>query len=1025
MSLMFNVFSKPERINLTPTERELWLPSLLRLLRSNPTHVSRVLLGLEEKPWNAKQLREVERLLISQPDNRRQLAGHLSVLHEAARLWWATAGKRVPLPHFLPQERKLDNPFSRDFAHAESVCESWRSELSRWIDQLRDTGSGPSASELRFAAFVISSILYGQILGAPYLVALIRAIPERNQRTFILERVHVELSLSRKGVLDAAHRIWLPDALTATLWSKVEPTDAQDLLAPEIRKDGQGFAPSDGTVWRRFGKLIRRLCAGHEGNRLVGVEELRLSAREVALADCTPNFVAYSNNEFASESLRRCDVGRLFPGAPLLEIDSPAELITQAEKAGDVVATPPEPGWMDTLRRAARSDSATARLAAITGEVTLPDPLRVVADFGLAIASRTSRHGKRLPVRKIAHAVVLIGRSLGFVLEHQDLATLEPNERRQLYVDSVNVQPASVRRDLVQAIREFDLYLVAKNTTTLPIPRNSLPWFSESESVDPNLITPREYRDILGQIEVHWPARSGERRRKMVRLLVIVAFRCGLRRSELRALRIEDLLTLGHHWLHVRYRSDDPLKTRNAERRIPLEVLVPRDEWIEIYRWLQLRAEERAKATDYLFASSDGTRIRNSLFDDLNSFLRNATRYANGGKGLHLHHCRHSFGTWLFVSLVLSNAERKKAFPTLDQLSTWLPDQTSLYTAIYRHTKPTKKAPFVTARLCGHLSFDTTASSYLHIYPWLVAHEIDHIDTLKPDPELVRKASGAPLKDSKHWLREGGVHNIPVQLLLAQASPRVAENTLELCAKCETSAQSKHGGDWLLPAWSRVVRHALGEPAPAEDADLQRMLARAKWLGSRRNATGKPRHLMEKVPKHIQMSADSSMIRAPLKPPNFDNSLSPALQAAVGSTDINNSEIRTDAVHIFAKRYERDGFVKFDSILDIANADHYIQFLRGLGFQKRELELVSGDPSVESCLRRQWREQLKETYLSIRSCPRGRCYSPKTSLWIRPSVTALAKRHTGPAGFRFTMAMAFIVFGTVDGKHSATKVGTN
>jgi hypothetical protein len=78
--------------------------------------------------------------------------------------------------------------------------------------------------------------------------------------------------------------------------------------------------------------------------------------------------------------------------------------------------------------------------------------------------------------------------------------------------------------------------------------------------------------------------------------------------------------------------------------------------------------------------------------------------------------------------------------------------------------------------------------------------------------------------------------------------------------------------------------------------------------------------------------------------------------------------------------------VKFDSILDIANADRYIQFLRGLGFQKRELELVSGDSSTESSLRRQWQDNLSETHMLIRSYPEGRNYSPKTSLWIRPSA---------------------------------------
>ena len=91
----------------------------------------------------------------------------------------------------------------------------------------------------------------------------------------------------------------------------------------------------------------------------------------------------------------------------------------------------------------------------------------------------------------------------------------------------------------------------------------------------------------------------------------------------------------------------------------------------------------------------------------------------------------------------------------------------------------------------------------------------------------------------------------------------------------------------------------------------------------------------------------------------------------------------------------------------------YISFLRSQGFGKRELELVSADADTDSQYRRQWRLKLSETYLLISACSSGRNYGPKTALWIRPKVTALAKRNTGAAGFRFAMAMAFIVFGTI------------
>jgi len=120
-----------------------------------------------------------------------------------------------------------------------------------------------------------------------------------------------------------------------------------------------------------------------------------------------------------------------------------------------------------------------------------------------------------------------------------------------------------------------------------------------------------------------------------------------------------------------------------------------------------------------------------------------------------------------------------------------------------------------------------------------------------------------------------------------------------------------------------------------------------------------------------------------------------------------------DAVGVFATHHVRDGLVKFDNISELEVADRYIEFLRGLGFQKREIELVSGDPDKNSQYRREWRNQLSETYLNIRRSPSGTNYRPKTSLWVRPSESALTKRDTGPAGFRFTIAMAFIIYGVI------------
>jgi hypothetical protein len=136
MQHISDIFSTPKRLNLTGTERTIWLQGLLEFLHENPTHIGRVLMG-RPGPWNRKHVRELE-LLICGLDDRQAIRNYLSILHEAARLWSADTRKRVPLTHFLPHETSLDNPFSDDFAAASLCCENWKQKLAMLISSGRD-----------------------------------------------------------------------------------------------------------------------------------------------------------------------------------------------------------------------------------------------------------------------------------------------------------------------------------------------------------------------------------------------------------------------------------------------------------------------------------------------------------------------------------------------------------------------------------------------------------------------------------------------------------------------------------------------------------------------------------------------------------------------------------------------------------------------------------------------------------------------------------------------------------------------
>ncbi len=190
------------------------------------------------------------------------------------------------------------------------------------------------------------------------------------------------------------------------------------------------------------------------------------------------------------------------------------------------------------------------------------------------------------------------------------------------------------------------------------------------------------------------------------------------------------------------------------------------------------------------------------------------------------------------------------------------------------------------------------------------------------------------------------------------------------------------------------------------------MFERADWLKNLQDRHGYARHPMERAPD-TRCPEATAALAAPLKPRHTRNAVNSQLQTLISKIATEDRNLLSDAVGIFAERHERDGFVRFDSISELQAAGCYIEFLREFGFQKRELELVSGDATPDSQYRRQWRLRLSETYVVIRPCPPGRNYGAKTSLSIRPKVQALAELKTGAAGFRFAMAMAFIVFGAI------------
>jgi len=111
-----------------------------------------------------------------------------------------------------------------------------------------------------------------------------------------------------------------------------------------------------------------------------------------------------------------------------------------------------------------------------------------------------------------------------------------------------------------------------------------------------------------------------------------------------------DLIERGPAWLFIRPSEERGLKTPNSTRQLPLTALVPSEELKLLLEWKR----EFARGPS-LFGVSE----------DLMKTIHKALHTATGTDDTHFHNLRHSFGTWTFLRLMLSDLrEIPNLFPT-------------------------------------------------------------------------------------------------------------------------------------------------------------------------------------------------------------------------------------------------------------------------------------------------------------------------------------------------------------------------
>jgi integrase len=724
-------------LNLTETQKGN-LEILQSVLLKSKSTVASALQSGEKTDWARADITVLENELLKQVSGRQNLRNVFDVLAKVIFQYYQQTSANCCYPRSLTPVRLEANPFHGDFAASENL-------ISRLSDLLVKSVLGlPKSSDVADLALirkvttlgVLSSVIHFHLLHKSMLVALVEALA--NPKTSLLwannDAYAWSLSLPWQGEHDAESRMFVPDQLTAGLLARVPEPDIRRAFAAGFDQS-QPMTRRHNAIYAVLEKAMREMLKNDDFGQKVGLNSILQAAGNVAYLHMPPVIAAARSRKFVNHSPPRQVMLRIFHGPKVeeeclesagtgLELSTSEIDDTENELADKRYF---EPLWLKEMRRAFRlSTKGEVRkvLLEIAEKAEQPGPR--FAGFGLSLMDE-----RGLSITSSRRFSLLVAKRCGCRMGKIDPSNMPiedlENEYRDALEDDWDGAPAEVsddavrrnKRATIQAIVRFHKYLKEVPGSKVPeleelAPRLKLRGLLH---VDANFITIDEYHRVLKSISgVDGP--HDPYLKKVLRLIVILAFRCGLRRCEVLYLFDNDLDTADH--LYVRKNDIRDVKTRNSTRSIPAGLLLSESELTELKHFISERVSAPASLEYHLLFSTkkDASIALNQqwLVDQIHNLMRKVL----GDNTLKLHHLRHSFATLLIAKLLPNTTSFVRLFLNRRHPETlkWLERREDFRSALFGTSEIRALDITAVAHLLGHGSPATGAEHYIHSLDW-------------------------------------------------------------------------------------------------------------------------------------------------------------------------------------------------------------------------------------------------------------------------------------------------------------------
>ena len=235
------------------------------------------------------------------------------------------------------------------------------------------------------------------------------------------------------------------------------------------------------------------------------------------------------------------------------------------------------------------------------------------------------------------------------------------------------------------------------------------------------MIGPTVYHSMLSLLDSM--SDVGYRDKKTCRLILIIAYRTGMRREEIVKLQYKDIERGKELSFIIRASSTGKLKTSSAFRRIPIWALLKEDELALLREYLTSNVK-KSNLNTVIFTVSDAPHKLPSEFPSrlFNVLLNNILIDNN--------YSFHSFRHTTLSNLALILSGRQKLISDLTDYSPTEIDR--IRSALLGREHNGQDRWFALAQVAGHLTPDHTFMRYIHVAQLMGSYEVSQSDVVMP-----------------------------------------------------------------------------------------------------------------------------------------------------------------------------------------------------------------------------------------------------------------------------------------------------